>query len=723
MVYYKKEGGKLMANTYKAVAGLEKEFFLQGLGCANCASKIEARINKLHNVKTAELNFPAQKLIITVEDAKELDETIEAAEEIIHKLEPEVEVKEAKDDNDSKDILDNSEIKQKGIQLTIGSFFFITAIIAPVSFNFKLALFITAYLIIGGGVLKQAVRNISQGQFFDENFLMVLATTGAFAIHEFPEAIAVMLFYQLGELLQNIAVDKSRRSIKDLMDIKAEYANLKTETGVKEVDPDEVNIGDRIIIKPGERIPLDGEVISGEAQMDTSALTGESAPRKVESGEEVLSGFINKTGVLTVEVKKELQESMITRILDLVENASAKKAPTEKFITKFARYYTPAVVFVALALAILPPLLLTDALFTDWIYRALVFLVISCPCALLISIPLGFFGGIGAASKRGILVKGGNYLEALNNLDRVIFDKTGTLTEGNFEVDEVIAVKDYTKQEVLDLAAKAEVHSNHPIAQSILAASPKDINADDIEGYEEISGQGIKAKIAGREVLVGNQKLLSKLDLETNRYKSEDKTVVNVVVEGDYIGSILIADQIKSDAKKAITALREAGIEEIVMLTGDNKMVAESIADKLGLDSYQAELLPNEKVEKTETFLAQSSNDGKLAFVGDGINDAPVLARADVGVAMGGLGSDAAIEAADVVLMTDEPAKLGEALEVASDTKRIVWQNIILTLGIKGVVMALGAVGMATMWEAVFADVGVALLAVLNSLRIIKSKE
>ncbi|MBM7625120.1 heavy metal translocating P-type ATPase [Sporohalobacter salinus] len=712
-----------MSSNYKALSGLKKEFFLKGLGCANCANKIEKRINKLNNIKTAELNFPAKKLVITVKNKSEFDETIKVIKEIIYDLEPEVRVKRTDEEEESKGFLDNPTIKQKGLRLTIGSFLFISALIFSFSFNFKLGIFITAYLIIGGEVLKKSMRNISRGQFFDENFLMTVATIGAFAIHEFPEAIAVILFYQLGELLQNIAVDRSRRSIKDLMDIKAEYANLKTESGIKEVHPSEVKVGDRIIVKSGERVPLDGKVISGEAEMDTAALTGESKLRNVEPGEEVLSGFINKTGVLTVKIEKELEESTITRILDLVENASAKKAPTEKFITKFARYYTPAVVFGALALAILPPLLLVDAHFTDWIYRALIFLVISCPCALLVSIPLGFFGGIGAASNKGILVKGGNYLEALNNLDRVVFDKTGTLTEGKFEVNKVITVKDYTKQEVLNLAAKAEIHSNHPIAQSILAASSEDIKTTNIEEYEEISGQGIKAIIDGKEVLVGNKKLLSNLNLKASRHQLEGETVVYIVVEGEYIGSILITDHIKPDAKESINKLKEFGIKKIDMLTGDNKIVAKRVADRLGLDNYQAELLPNEKVEKVEDLISQSSDKGSLAFVGDGINDAPVLARADIGVAMGGLGSDAAIEAADIVLMTDEPAKLGEAVEVANYTKRVVWQNIILTLGIKGFVMALGAAGMATMWEAVFADVGVALLAVLNSVRIIRDEK
>jgi Cd2+/Zn2+-exporting ATPase len=697
---------------------LEKKFILKGLKCANCANKIEAKIGALQYVRKARLNFTTKKLIIEVNDKSQFEKVIDQSRRLADEVESGVRIIEEKgtkeDDIIFKD--DNQELKKVGIRLAIGGFFFILALITKLPFWSELGLFALAYLIVGGDIVWKAVRNISRGQLFDENFLMTVATIGAFAIHEFPEAVAVMLFYQVGELFQDVAVNRSRHSITKLMDIKAEYANLETENGIKKVAPEEINIGDVIIIKPGEKVPLDGKVLDGESQVDTSALTGESLPRKVESGEDILSGFINKTGVLTVEVRKKFNESTVSRILDLVENASAKKASTEKFITKFAHYYTPGVVFGALALAIIPPLVMTDALFSEWIYRALIFLVISCPCALVVSIPLGFFGGIGGASKRGVLVKGGNYLEALNKVKTVVFDKTGTLTKGNFVVDKVVPAEGSSQKEVLELAAKAETHSNHPIAQSILDSYSGEVDLEDIDDYEEIAGRGIRVKVAGQEVLVGNDKLLSEADIDHETSKA-DGTIIHVVVDSEYVGYILIGDEIKEDAKSAIKRLKELGVEEIVMLTGDNEEVAKRVADYLDLDNYQAELLPDEKVEEVERLLSKNT-DGKLVFVGDGINDAPVLARADIGVAMGGLGSDAAIEAADVVLMTDEPAKLGDAIEVANYTKKIVWQNIFFALGIKGIVLALGALGMATMWEAVFADVGVALLAVLNSMRV-----
>lgn len=551
---------------------------------------------------------------------------------------------------------------------------------------------------------------------------MSIATIGAFAIGEYPEGVAVMLFYQIGEFFQDLAVNRSRKSIAALMDIRPDYANLKVGNDVKKVDPEDVLVGDYIIVRPGERVPLDGVVVEGKSMVDTSALTGESVPREVEVDGSVLGGFINKNGLLTIKVTKEFGESTVSKILELVQNASSKKAPTENFITKFSRYYTPVVVFAALALAVIPPLVIEGATFSEWVYRALVFLVISCPCALVVSIPLGFFGGIGGASKNGVLIKGGNYLEALNNVDIVVFDKTGTLTKGVFKVTEINAEKGISKEELLEYAAFAESYSNHPIAISILNAYGKEINKEEIENYNEISGHGIKVKVRDSEILAGNAKLMDK---EKIAYAPVETigTVVYVAINGNFAGSIVISDEIKKDAQKAIRELKAIGVKKTVMLTGDNKQVGTKVANELGLDEVHAELLPDQKVEKVELLDKQKSPKGKLIFVGDGINDAPVLARADIGVAMGGLGSDAAIEAADVVLMTDEPMKLVSAIKIAKITRRIVWQNIIFSFGVKAIVLILGAGGLATMWEAVFADVGVALIAIFNAMRILNVKD
>ncbi|MGE5677018.1 MAG: heavy metal translocating P-type ATPase, partial [Pseudomonadota bacterium] len=527
---------------------------------------------------------------------------------------------------------------------------------------------------------------------------------------------AVMLFYQIGEFFQDIAVNRSRKSIAALMDIRPDFANIKVGADTKRVSPEDVNIGDLIVVSPGEKVPLDGRIVEGRSMVDTSALTGESVPREVEPGEDILGGFINKNGVLTVEVTKEFGESTVSRILDLVQNASSKKAPTENFITKFARYYTPAVVFIALGLAILPPLLVPGAAFSDWLYRALVFLVVSCPCALVVSIPLGFFGGIGGASRNGVLIKGSNYLEALNNVDTVVFDKTGTLTKGVFKVTDIKPVN-IGKEELLELAAYAESYSNHPIAMSVMKAYNKEINKSEIDNYDEISGYGIKAKVKGREILAGNAKLMNS---ENIAYENPDTvgTVVHVAINGEYTGYIVISDEVKEDSERAIRELKKAGVRKTVMLTGDIKSVGQRIGEKLGLDEVHAELLPDQKVEKLEAIEKQKPAKGKLVFVGDGINDAPVLARADIGIAMGGLGSDAAIEAADVVIMTDEPSKIVSAIKIARRTRAIVWQNIIFAMGIKLIVLALGAGGIATIWEAVFADVGVTVIAVLNAMRV-----
>ena len=581
------------------------------------------------------------------------------------------------------------------------------------------AVLIPAYLISGWSVLTSAGRNILRGKIFDENFLMTIATLGAIAIHELPEAVAVMLFFQVGELFQGFAVGRSRRSIKALLEVRPDTANLIVDGGIREVDPEKVEVGDTIVIKPGEKVPLDGEILSGNSQVDTSALTGESVPRTIREGETILAGVINQTGSLTVRVTKLFAESSIAKILDLVENASSKKAPTEKFITRFARYYTPVVVFLSLAVALLPPLLIPGETSELWVYRALVLLVISCPCGLVISIPLGYFGGVGGAAKRGILVKGSTFLDALTDVKTVIFDKTGTLTEGVFQVTQIIPYNGYSEKEVLTIAAIAESQSNHPVARSIVEAYDGAIADSDVTDYEEIPGHGIRAKVSGKSVFAGNDRLLHKANIQHDTCNVEG-TVVHLAIDGKYAGYILISDKIKEDAARAIAELKKAGVTETVMLTGDNRVVAKSVADKLGLDTYKAELLPEDKVEAIEQYLRRSNKKSKVAFVGDGINDAPVIARADVGMAMGALGSDAAIETADVVLMTDAPSKVAEAIGIGRKTHSIVWQNIILAMAVKAVFILLGAIGLATLWEAVFADVGVALLAILNATRVLK---
>ncbi len=581
------------------------------------------------------------------------------------------------------------------------------------------AVLIPAYLISGWTILTSAGRNILRGQIFDENFLMTIATIGAIAIHQIPEAVAVMLFFQVGELFQGFAVGRSRRSIKSLLEIRPDTANLKVDGEIKEVAPEKVEVGDIIIIKPGEKVPLDGEILAGNSQVDTSALTGESVPRTVKEGETILAGVINQTGSLTVRVTKLFAESSIAKILDLVENASSKKAPTEQFITRFARYYTPVVVFLSLAVAILPPLLIPGESSELWVYRALVLLVISCPCGLVISIPLGYFGGVGGAAKRGILVKGSTFLDALTDVKTVIFDKTGTLTEGVFQVTQISPYNGYSEQELLTLAALAESQSNHPVARSIVEAYDGAITDFDITDYEEIPGHGIRATVRQMSVLAGNDRLLHRENIEHDTCNVEG-TVVHLAVNKKYAGYILISDKIKEDAARAIAQLKKAGVTQTVMLTGDNQLVAKNVADKLGLDTYKAELLPEDKLEAIKHYIRKSGKKNKVAFVGDGINDAPVIARADVGIAMGALGSDAAIETADVVLMTDAPSKVAEAIGIARKTHSIVWQNIILAMVVKALFILLGAVGMASLWSAVFADVGVALLAILNASRVLK---
>lgn len=696
----------------------KKVLILMGLDCANCAAKIEKEASNITGVKSAVVDFVSKKL--TIEFTSRYDEAriIEEASRIAKHIESDIKV--VVEDIKGSKIQDNSVLDKKElIRLGIGATIFGIALIFKFSYWIEFALFFASYLLVGGEVVLKAVRNITKGQVFDENFLMSIATIGAFAIGEFPEGVAVMLFYQVGELFQKVAVNRSRRSIKALMDIRPDFANLKIDDDIRKVSPEEVKIGDIIIVKPGERVPLDGKVIEGKSMVDTSALTGESVPREVDTGNDVLSGFINKNGLLTIEVAKEFGESTVAKILDLVQNASSKKAPTENFITKFARYYTPVVVFAALALAVIPPLVIPGATFSQWIYRALVFLVISCPCALVISIPLGFFGGIGGASKSGILVKGSNYLEALNNIDTIVFDKTGTLTKGVFKVTKIQVENGISEEELLEYAAFAESYSNHPIAVSILKAYDMEVDKNEIESYDEISGHGIKVNVRGKEILAGNVKLMKKENISFDEVQAAG-TIVHIAIDDIYAGFIVISDEVKEDSAKALTALKNIGVKKLVMLTGDSKSVGTMVAQTLGLDEVYAELLPHQKVEKLEMLDKQKSSKGKLVFVGDGINDAPVLARADVGVAMGGLGSDAAIEAADVVLMTDEPYKLVSAIKIAKRTRMIVWQNIIFALAVKGVVLLLGAGGIATMWEAVFADVGVTVIAILNAMRVMK---
>ena len=745
----------------------EIRLVLSGLTCANCANKIENKVNNLDGVKEANLNFTTSTLIIESDGSTEKSDIIVKAKEIINKLEPEVkvydkdeiniEVKSINRCNDGKCSLEHESDKdshnhnenhghtsheqhshsheeshehshdhshsdpvtlKENLRLIIGAIIFIVAALLDRDSVITIALFILSYLLIGGKVLLTAIKNIGRGEVFDENFLMTVATLGAFFIGEYPEGVAVMLFYEIGELFQSYAVNKSRKSITSLMNIRADYANVIRGEKEEKVNPETVNIDEIIVVKPGERVPLDGIITEGTSFVDTSALTGESVPREIVKGEEILAGFINTNGVLRIKVTKSFKESTVSRILELVENASNKKAPTEKFITKFARYYTPEVVFSAIALAVIPPLVIKDASFNEWLSRALIFLVVSCPCALVVSIPLGLFAGIGGASRKGILVKGGNYLEALKDINTVVFDKTGTLTKGVFKVTQVNNVN-IEKEELLRIAAISESLSNHPIAQSIIKEYGKEVDSKKINNYEEISGHGVKTLLEDKQVLVGNYKLMEKFNIKYDKINSIG-TIVHVAIDNEYKGNIVISDEIKEGSRDAIKGLKEIGVSQTIMLTGDNKNVAEKVSNLVGVDKVYSELLPGDKVEKVEEIINGNKSKGKVIFVGDGINDAPVLARADIGVAMGGIGSDAAIEAADVVLMKDDPEALVSAIKVARKTNKILWQNIIFALGVKILVMVLGALGMANMWEAVFADVGVTVIAVINSTRCLK---
>ncbi|MCY9357104.1 cadmium-translocating P-type ATPase [Bacillus spizizenii] len=697
---------------------VKQEYVLDGLDCSNCAQKIENGVKGIKGIDGCAVNFAASTLTVSA-DGKEEQWVTNKVEKKVKSIDPHVTVRQK---HKKKSADDGYRHRMINMLIRMAAAVILGAAAYLVhSGTIEFFLFLAAYLIIGGDIIIRAVKNITRGQVFDEHFLMALATIGAFLIQQYPEGVAVMLFYQIGELFQGAAVSRSRKSISALMDIRPDYANVKTENGIELVSPEDVQIGDIIVVNPGESIPLDGKVVQGSAMVDTSALTGESVPRKAAEGQDVMSGFINQNGVLHIEVTKGYQESAVSKILDLVQNASSRKARTENFITKFAKYYTPAVVIIAVLLAFVPPLVLPGAALSDWVYRALIFLVISCPCALVVSIPLGFFGGIGAASKAGVLVKGSNYLEALNQVKYAVFDKTGTLTKGSFEVTEIKPAEGFTKESLLEAAAYAELHSQHPIAESVRKAYGKMLSSDAIESYEEISGHGIFAKVNGTEILAGNKKLMEREQIEGVPVLNAG-TIVHIAVDQRYAGAIIIADEVKEDAAQAIADLKSFGIKQTVMLTGDSKQTGEAVGKQLGIDEVYAELLPQDKVARVEALEAKLLPNEKLIFVGDGINDTPVLARADIGAAMGGLGSDAAVEAADVVLMTDQPSKITEAIRIAKRTRRIVWQNIGFALGVKAIFLILGAFGIATMWEAVFSDVGVTLLAVANAMRVMRLK-
>ena len=736
-----------------------KEYTLQGLTCANCAAKIEGSVRELEDVSRASVNLMTTLLRIETLSSRSENLLSEIAR-IVNQHEPDVVVVE-KGESFRDDTLSvrgaAKKIRRRIAWLIAGAILLAAGVAMEYLISAgeyaALAAYLTAWLLMGGKVIQRAAGNIVKGKIFDENFLMAVATIGALAIGEYAEAAGVMLFYQVGEFLQELALDRSKRTIARLMDIRPDYANVQADGEIAKVAPDSVRVGDEIIVKPGERVPLDGIVTGGESSLDTSSLTGEAAPRRASAGDEVLSGCVNLNGVLTIKTTKTFGQSTASKIIDLAQNAAGRKAPVENFITKFAGYYTPAVVALALLIAVIPPLL-TGGAWIDWLNRGLIFLVISCPCALVISIPLGFFGGIGAASKRGVLVKGGNYLEALADLDIVVFDKTGTLTKGVFKVTDILPSGTFCAGELLEAAAKTEAFSNHPIALSILSKYGKPVDKSLLSGYDEMAGRGVSVVAGGRKIVAGNKKLMGEMNVAVEEKQGSgivtaeeaqwsgaaeaegtglsggpaiegthgSGTKVYVAVDGAYMGAIVISDEIKPDSRAAVAELKASGVRRTVMLTGDDPRIAEATANELQIDEAYGGLLPHEKVEKVEALGGQKRVKGKLAFVGDGVNDAPALALADVGVAMGGLGSDAAIEAADVVLMTDEPSKLVEAVGVARFTKRVVRQNIVFAIAVKILFLALGAAGVAAMWEAVFADVGVALLAVLNAMRVMRSK-
>ena len=684
-----------------------EKYKLQGLTCADCAHTIERELSQLDSVRSVHVNFAASTLSI---DCTDFDEV----KRIVKEVEPDVMITGGDTE---------PNLRKNLLLIVISSLIFIIGLFTRDTLHSywlswpEYAVFLFAYILSGQKVLKRAVTNMIRGRFFDESFLMTIATTGAILIHELPEAVGVMLFFSIGEYFEDLSVNRSRKSIKALLELRPDHATVEYNGITKEVDPHDVKVKDHIIIKPGERVPLDGIILQGESTVDTSALTGESIPRQVGPGKDVLAGYINKTGVITVEVSKPFGESSISRILDLVENAAARKAEPEKVITKFARVYTPLVVTAAFMTAVIPPLVL-GAPFYDWLYRALVLLVISCPCALVLSIPLGYFGGIGKASREGILIKGANFLDSLAELKAVVFDKTGTLTKGTFTVSEIVPMNGFSRDEVLKYAALTETHSSHPIARSIVESYPKK-GEDTITDYTEVPARGVQAVINEKPVFVGNDRQLHEEMIDHNTCHVEG-TVAHVTVDGVYAGYILISDEIKDDAEKTVQTLQDMGITT-VMLTGDGKDATECIAQRLGIRKFYCELLPEDKVKELEEIERDIKRErGNVAFVGDGINDAPVIARADIGIAMGALGSDAAVETADVVIMTDDLYKVVKAVDIARRTNRLTWENILLVLGVKGVFILMGILGMATMWEAVFADVGVALLAVFNATRILR---
>jgi len=688
-----------------------KEYNIENLDCSECGLELERGLKELDSVKYASVNFSLSKLYITTND-------LERVKERIREINPEVSLTEVNGNHEEKPLNRKRELfilTISAVLLGVGILFREELTETPLSSG-KYCIFLASYLLSGWRVLARAVRNILHGKIFDEHFLMTVATAGAFAIGELPEAAGVMIFFQIGELLQDLSLSRSRKSIRALLDVRPSVAHLKGSDGIRDVVPESVDIGATILVRPGEKVPLDGRVIEGSSQLDTSPLTGEPVPKMVSAEDDVFAGMINKSGLLTVKVNRKYSDSSIARILYLVEKSTQKKAKSERFISRFARYYTPVVVGISAALAVIPPLLIPGATFSDWIYRALVLLVISCPCALVISIPLGFFGGIGRASRRGILIKGSNHLDALNSVDTVVFDKTGTLTKGVFRVSSVVPSDAWNDEELLEWAAAAESHSDHPIAKSIAEACGKKVNTEDIKEYREIPGSGIRALVKNREVYVGNDRLLHDLDIPHEQCHVEG-TVVHVVVDSEYAGYIVISDELKEESLRAVKELRKLGINTIGMLTGDNSYAAGHIAQKLGIDFTAADLLPEDKVQELERIMERGK---KTAFIGDGINDAPVIARADIGIAVGHLGSDAAIETADIVLMEGSPMQVVEAIRIARKTRTIVLQNIVLAFAVKGIFFALGAVGIANMWEAVFADMGVALMAIFNSMRILR---